>query len=377
VVLTRHEDNVELINSILRSSGQPAHCHWVREPGELADALDTELPELLYFFAEDFEVGVAQVNDVCCHNAPPIPLIVVAETTDEQAITTALIAGARDLVSTANQERLNQVSAREIRSFRLERALNDTLSSATQYKKKLKAVMASAVDALAVIQEGILVDANDAWAEIFGAKSDDMVGHPVLDFFDANCHTVLKGALSACQKGRWEADPLRLQALHQDGRTDGVEAWISASIHDGDPAIHVSIPVSAAAPAAAAPADSPPPTQSGEPTHYYQRAHFLQLLGDRVAGERKGGVSALAYLRPDRFGELKDEIGPLASEELLVQLASLVRGIDQPKDLLGRLGGTDFTMYLERGTLRDVEAWAENALKVINSHIFEVADHSV
>jgi len=237
--------------------------------------------------------------------------------------------------------------------------------------------MASAVDALAVIQEGILVDANDAWAEIFGAKSDDMVGHPVLDFFDANCHTVLKGALSACQKGRWEADPLRLQALHQDGRTDGVEAWISASIHDGDPAIHVSIPVSAAAPAAAAPADSPPPTQSGEPTHYYQRAHFLQLLGDRVAGERKGGVSALAYLRPDRFGELKDEIGPLASEELLVQLASLVRGIDQPKDLLGRLGGTDFTMYLERGTLRDVEAWAENALKVINSHIFEVADHSV
>jgi diguanylate cyclase (GGDEF)-like protein/PAS domain S-box-containing protein len=378
VVLTHHQDNVESINSILRSSGQPAHCHWVREPGDLAAALDNELPELLYFFAEDFDVGIAQVNDVCCHNAPPIPLIVVAETTDEQAITAALTAGARDLVSTSNKERLNQVSAREIRSFRLERALNDTLSSATQYKKKLKAVMASAVDALAVIQEGILVDANDAWAEIFGSNSDDMLGQPVMDFFDTNCHTVLKGALSACQKGRWEADPLRLQALHQDGRTDGVEAWISASIHDGDPAIHVSIPMSAAAPVSKpAPADPLAVTALPEPTDYYQRAHFLKLLEDRMAGDRKSGVSVLAYLRPDRFGELKDEIGPLASEELLVQLAHLIRSIDQPTDLLGRFGGTDFTLCLERGTLRDVEAWAENALKVINSHIFEVADHSV
>ncbi len=378
VVLTRHQDNVESINSILRGSGQPAHCHWVREPGDLADILDNELPELLFFFVDDFDVSIAQVNDVCCHSAPPIPLIVVVDTADEEAITAALVAGARDLVNTSNKQRFNQVSAREIRAFRLERALNDTLSSATQYKKKLQAVMASAVDALAVVQEGILVDANDAWAEIFGSNSDDMLGQPVMDFFDANCHTVLKGALSACQKGRWEADPLRLQALHQDGRANGVEAWISASFHDGDPAIHVSIPVTPAQPAVAPSDDTPPPMESPEPAaEYYQRAHFLKLLEERVAGDGKSGVSVLAYLRPDRFGELKDEIGPLASEELLVQLASLIRGIDQPKDLLGRFGGTDFTMYLERGTLRDVEAWAENALAVINTHIFEVADHSV
>ncbi len=113
------------------------------------------------------------------------------------------------------------------------------------------------------------------------------------------------------------------------------------------------------------------------PSKYYHRTHFLKLLEDRISGERKGGVTVLAYLRPDRFGDLKDEIGPLASEELLIQLAGIVSELAQPKDLLGRFGGTDFTVYLERGTLRDVEAWAENVLKAISSHIFEIAAHSV
>ncbi len=200
VVLTLQQDNVESINSTLRSSGQPAHCTWVSDPGELADILDNEAPELLFFFADEYELSIAQVNDVCGTNAPTIPLIVLAEEADEQAITVALAEGARDLVTKDNKARLISVSGREIRAFRLERALNDTLSSATQYKKKLKAVMASAVDALAVVQEGILVDANDAWAEIFGAKSEDMVGELVMDLFEPTSHTALKGALSACQR---------------------------------------------------------------------------------------------------------------------------------------------------------------------------------
>ncbi len=381
VVLTRQEDNVESINSTLRSSGQPAHCTWVDDPGGLADTLENEAPELLFFFADEYELDIAQVNDVCGASAPAIPLIVLAETVDEQAITEALSQGARDLVTIDNKDRLNSVAAREIRAFRLERALNDTLSSATQYKKKLQAVMASAVDALAVVQEGILVDANDAWAEIFGAKSTEMVGHPVMDFFEPISHAVLKGALSACQKGRWEGDSVRLQAIHPGTSSRGVEAWISASIHEGEAAIHISIPLPTAK---AQPASVEPPAESaGERTEqlatsgYYHRTHFLKLLQDRISGERKGGVSALAYLRPDRFGDLKDEIGPLASEELLLELASVIGELGQPKDLLGRFGGTDFTLYLERGTLRDVEAWAENALKVIASHIFEIADHSV
>ena len=85
-------------------------------------------------------------------------------------------------------------------------------------------------------------------------------------------------------------------------------------------------------------------------------------------------MRVLAYLRPDKFGVIKDDIGPLASEDVLVQLADVIRGLTQPNDLYGRFGGVVFTILLERGTLRDAEAWAENAVTTISDHLFEIAD---
>src|SRR5690606_39641196 len=87
---------------------------------------------------------------------------------EEADIAAAMAAGAQDLVSVMQTERLRSVAERELRAFRLERALNDTLRSASQYKTQLRAFMAGSVDAIAHVQEGILIDANQAWAELFG-----------------------------------------------------------------------------------------------------------------------------------------------------------------------------------------------------------------
>ena len=92
----------------------------------------------------------------------------VSKAAEETDIADALLAGAQDLVSFGQTERLRSVAERELRAFRLERALNETLLSANQYKKQLKEFMAGSVDAIAHVQEGILVDANQAWAQLFG-----------------------------------------------------------------------------------------------------------------------------------------------------------------------------------------------------------------
>src|SRR5690606_35485858 len=84
-----------------------------------------------------------------------------------------------------------------------------------------------------------------------------------------------------------------------------------------------------------------------------------------------------AYVRPDKFGEIAGEIGPLASEDLLGGLAEILRSTLTPKDIGGRFGGNVFTLLIERGTLRDIEAWAEHALQKIADHIFEVGNHTL
>ena len=59
-----------------------------------------------------------------------------------------------------------------------------------------------------------------------------------------------------------------------------------------------------------------------------------------------------------------------------MRLAELLRELTQPGDLYGRFGGTMFTVLLERGTMTDVQAWANQLRKAVANQVFEVETQS-
>ncbi len=306
-----------------------------------------------------------------------MPLLVVSNAAQETDIAEALLAGAQDLVSLGQTERLRSVAERELRAFRLERALNETLFSANQYKKQLKAFLAGSVDAIAHTQEGILVDANQAWADLLGHESGDaLLGVPLMDLFDNASKAALKGALVACGRGQWTGGSLKVTATTGGGDKLPIELNLEATSVDGEPAVKLSVPRPPAA--AREPEELIEQAVHKDPmTGFYHRRRFLEVLTDRLDAGGGRGVRVLAYIRPDKFRELEEQIGPLASEDVLVQIAEQLRELTQPHDLYGRFGGQIFTMFLERGTLRDVEAWAQNALARIAARIFESAHNTL
>lgn len=374
IVLTSRQDDVELINRTLRDAGHAVRCEWVQRMDAVAGALEARDPQLMLLFAEHFPEPLREVAKIRQQVAPMVPLVVVQKTADETAISEAMRAGAQDLVSVAQKHRLCAVAERELRAFRLERALNDTLTSATQYRKQLKSFLAGSVDAIAHVQEGIVVEANQAWADLLG-QTELQLG-PLMDSFDANSQPVLKGALIACAKGHWNGEPLKVTAVTGDGSTLPLKLSMESAFFDGEPAIKLSVPRDAEV--RREPEELLEKAVHVDPvTGFYHRRRFIELLTDRLDAPPRGGVRALAYLRPDKFGEIEDEVGPLASEEIIVQLAQLLRSVAHDNDLHGRFGGTVFTIVLERGTLRDIEAWAEHLIAQISNHIFEVANKTL
>jgi diguanylate cyclase (GGDEF)-like protein len=371
------EDDVELVNRSLRDGGHPVRCHWVAKVDALAEAIDNHAPELLCFFPDSLPAPIREIAKIKKHAAGTVPLVVVSKAAQETDIAEALLAGAQDLVSLGQTERLRSVAERELRAFRLERALNETLTSANQYKTQLKAFMAGSVDAIAHVQEGILIDANQAWADLLGHPSAEaLFGAPLMDLFDAGSKAALKGALVACGRGQWGRESIRVVAKTAAGEKLPLDLKLDATSVDGDPAVKLSVPR--------------PRTEAREPeelieqavhkdpaTGFYHRRRFLEVLTDRLDAAGSRGVRVLAYIRPDKFREIEEQIGPLASEDVLVQIASQLRELTQPNDLSGRFGGQIFTLFLERGTLRDVEAWAQNALARIAGRIFESAHNTL
>ena len=377
IVLTERREDVEFFNKTMRDAGHAVRCRGLTRLEDLQSVLETEPPHLLIHFADHHPVGVREIAKQRQLLSRMSPLIVIRSSVDEAAIADAMQAGAQDLVSSANPARVCAVCERELRAFRLERALNDTLTSASAYKKQLKSFMSASADAIAVVQEGIVVEANQAWADLFSGSDIEGAHGPLMDCFASGSQAALKGALMASAKGQWEGGSLRIEAL-VGGKPAPVELTLQAATHDGEPATRFCI-------ASRRPAEAPGSSETlvehalkTDPvTGFYQRQQFLELLTDKLDHRKQGGARALAFVRPDRFSEVERDVGPVASEEILAQVADVLGRLMSETDVAGRFGGTVFALILERGSLRDIEAWAENALSRIAEHVFEVAERSL
>ncbi len=243
VVVSSARDPVETLNSLLRRKGIPAHCTWIPGLQDVPDALAQINPELLIWVAGDDEGALPTLVAARDRAAPDVPVVVVRAETDEPTIAKDIASGARDSVTFGNPGRLTAVFERELRAFRLERALHGTLRSAQDYRRQLESVLLRSNDAIAQVQEGILIDVNASWLELLGLDSaDSLVGQPIMDLFDEATHPALKGALNACLQGRWNDHTLRVNVIASDGSFIPVELVLALGEHDGEPCVRLVVP---------------------------------------------------------------------------------------------------------------------------------------
>jgi len=377
IVISRSDDHATTINSILRDSGHPVHCLRVNDLATLGDRLKSAPPEMLLFFEGETEVDLAAASAAVALCSPPPPLLLVQGRVDESGIAAAMDKGARDAVSLTHRERLRAVVGRELHAHRLRLALEGVLSSARQYKQELRSLMTGASEAIADVHEGIIVAVNPAWATLLGAAAEDeLIGQPFMDLFREADQATLKGALVACLKDKWQEDDiLPVVAYGRDEAEVPLELRLKRVTVDGDPGVRVIVPGDRQP--EQAPEELLEQAVAKDPsTGFFQRHYFLERLTGRMASQQEGGIRALAYIRPDHFARVQSDVGLLGTEALLMRLAELLRELMQPGDLYGRFGGTMFTVLVERGTMTDVQAWANQVRKAVADQVFEVETQS-
>jgi diguanylate cyclase (GGDEF)-like protein len=377
IALTRSQDNVEAINKALRNAGHPVHVTWLPDARDLGDALTQASAEMLMLFADEGIVDLASAMDFRARFAPDVPVLIVREKLDETSIAEALAVGAQDAVTLTNVPRLQLVVGRELRTYRLDRALSTTLASAREYKKQLQHIVEGSTDAIAQVQEGIIVDANPAWLALFGySNPDEVVGTPLMDAFDPDDHAAIKGALVACMQGKWSGHTLHASALVVSGHTPSLEFQLVRAEFDGEPCVQVVVPARVS--------DSgeyqrklEEAMQSDPATGFMHRRYFVDKLRARLAEPVKAGVRCLAYVEPDKYEAVHEELGVLVGEDFLTDFARLLREQVQPGDLAGRFGGHGFMLLLERGNTQDVEAWSEHVVQKVASEVFQAGSKSL
>jgi len=376
-VLTENQDDVALVNSTLRDAGHAAHCHWINKPNELGKTLSAENVELLILNCDQYPDTVRQVIKQKDRFNPEVPVIALQKEADETSIQKAMKSGACDLVSIGLKDRLQSVVTRELRALRVERALNSTIHSASEYKRQLKEYMQSSPAAIALVEDGIITDINDAWLTLFrSASNDEVIGLPLMDNFESESQAAIKGALVAAIAGKWAADEKLIAKSHVTAEeTNEVHLEFSKFVFDNGPCVQVRI--------------SPPDKSKEEPTKlvhdalkrdpttlFFHRAQFIDRITKRLRRKPSSGTHVLAYVKVDKFGDVLKKVGILNSDEVLGLFAEAVRKRMHPRDVAGRFEGTSLMVLLERGNARDGEAWGTQLCEHIRKQTFEVDDRS-
>jgi len=377
-VLTQIQDEVEIVNGTLRDAGYPAHCHWVENPAKFDQVLDTHTVEIVLLNQDSYADSIRQVIKQKDAYIPETPVLAISQDVDEQRIQQAMEAGACDLVSIGNKSRLKTIVTRELRAFRVERALNSTLCSATEYRKQLNDYMQGSSSAIAYVQEGIVTEANNKWVSLFKASTiDEVRGLPLMDNFESESQAAIKGAIVATTKGKWQVGELLMARARLDG-PDATDLKLDFQLIDFGDGAQVQVRIAPPEKAIEEPTKLVHEALKRDPTTlFFNRATYLERIKRRLSKKPNSGTHAIAFIKPDDFSEIRKKVGILASEEVLSQFAEEVRKRMHPRDVAGRFEGTSILVLLERGNERDAEVWGRQLVDHMQAQTLDIEGQEV
>ncbi|NNF16882.1 MAG: EAL domain-containing protein [Gammaproteobacteria bacterium] len=377
-VFSRRPDDAEAISQTLRNAGCMANCIILPDTLEFGEQIRTHRPVLLFVFDKDVSSPrFKHVIEMKNKHLPDVPVLAVQARVTEESIAAAMEAGASDLVSMGNKARLQAVAKREILHCQQSRQLHETEESAHHLEEQIATLVKESPDALLHVHEGIIIAINPVLVEFLDYNSEsDLIGTPALDIFDAKGHAAFKGALVACSKRNWSGHTLELKMLSSDSTTLPVLVELENAMFDDEPCVRVSIKPNKIR-------DQRVPVQfdgEGEQhplTGFYRRRRFLAEMKGRLAQTSQAGIWVLAYIKPDNFHRVREQLGPISSDDLLLEFAKILQGHARKSDLYGQFGGDIFMVLMPRGTLRDASAWAENLRNDLKDQLFEIGDKSL
>jgi diguanylate cyclase (GGDEF)-like protein len=378
IVVSRQQERAEAVNSCLRNGGRAARVRRWSDAGELRDQRGEEHWQLCVVFADEGEHLLANVSAVLTEAGLDVPVICCRELLDEDRMAQDMATGAHDCITLAQTDRMLRVLERELRRGRLQRSLREAVASASQHREQLRRVMAGTADAIAHVGEGIVLDANRAWVELFGHKEENaVVGLPFMDMFDAGSQPAIKGALVACDKGRWpEGQTLRADSHNGGGRPVTVHMEFEQASFDGEACVRVRVPARVDDDAGLS-EELEDALRRDPDTGLYSRRHLLAEISGRLGADPPGGVRGLVMIALDELGKLERQLGPEACDKVIAGVADLLRDVIQPRDLYGRLGSGLFGALIARGNRRELRAWAETVLGKAARTLFEADGKSV
>ena len=365
VVLTTQENDVTIIRHIFDGIGQPKTRVASSTLDKLREVFKEAHGDILIVRDTYLRKNARHVKRLYRKIPLHTPILVLSDIINEQTIDEYLAEGARDVMSLEHPQHLRAVVTREFGNLHVHRELKRAQQLSENYAQQVKRLTKISGAGIADVRDGCIVGANTSWLNIFECDdSGQLLNTPILDLVKKSEQARIKQVIADRQISERRRDVIKITGKSMNGKEIPLSLVIERIRVSGIPTIRIT-----------ARPDITQPTRATSgldaSTQIYDRSNFLEKLEHQLATPLQRGTRSLVYIRPDRFSSVQNTVGVLGSEAALAHIASVLRDLTHPADLYGRLGGTVFGMLLERGSVRDAEAWVKHFCDVLAERPFE------
>ena len=301
------------------------------------------------------------------------PVVVMTAHGDEEMAVEAMKAGAVNYVvkseqSLADLPRIATSTLREWDHIVERRKAEEALLAS---EKRYRALFENNPSMFFTVDvRGIVVSANQFAADQLGREIDEMVGCPLAEVHVRAERAAVGRHLEECF--RQPSSVHRWDTCQQ--RRDGAPIWVNvtARVVESTDAVPLALIVCEDVTAARQLSDHLTYHASHDPlTGLANRRRFERRLQQAISGARSEQAEhALCYLDLDQFKVINDTCGHVAGDELLRQLANLLKQTVRKQDTLARLGGDEFGVVLTDCPPADAERVAKSLRKAVEDFRF-------
>ncbi len=312
-------------------------------------------------------------------------IIVIGEVSPEQTAE-YMLQGAHAVIPNEPETLISLTVKREFKSLsalRCQAMFNKQLEDS---EIRCQQLINSSRDAIAYVHEGMHILTNEPYYKIFGYHSqEDIEAMPIMDLVAVEDSSLLKDFLrqythAAAQNNDIQNNTLKINGLKEDGTNFQMTMEFLPASMGGEECTQIIIRNDALSQKAQEKLEAKLTAMSNrdQETGLYNRRYFLGYLEETVALAIDENIEAgLLYISLDHFDKIRHKLGVIASDQVIIDIANLLKRTLGPEILLAHFEAHLFTVILNSSDVEQTTELAEKILKVVETHIADAKDKSI
>lgn len=354
LVVDDSPDDAEVVLSTFRKSGYLLKSQLVSDLGAFQAAVEKGEWDVVVAEYAVPHFGASVALERLKHTAPETPFVVFTRAIGDADLVKIMRAGAHDVILKKEPVRLVPAVERELRVAAERRQYRQAAQSLAEMENKHRAVIEGAREAICYSQDGMHVEANRMYLELFGYDSlADLEGVPVMNLIDKGDHARFKEFIR--RSGGSGGPPQEFTAVRSSGERFHAEIALSPVTINGEAC--TQIVVADISKRKAVEQKLQYLNQHDPLTGLYNRPHFLQELARAVDRARQGDAAgALLYFDFHQMKQLNKQLGHATGDRMLLKATRVLRETLGDKVLLARIGDHEFGAILPDGEKAKIDA---------------------